>query len=357
MLRLHQGKLEEAWEDLLTCHRLARLAGQGPTLIDVLIASSTDEAACTGDQALLQHAQLTASQAAKMREDLNRLPAMPRMADKIDDCERFTYLNSVADCAADFSRRGPASLVGSADVSKLVSELGLSELDMSDLEELDDTLKSLKRYAADTAIDWDLIFREGNSWFDRIADAYRKPTRAEQREAMSKVEDDFRKLEKIAADAQSLDELMLVNPRKALSERYSQVLLTLMLSPNRLHSVRGSLEHADSSWTSSASPWPPIAPTTARTRQNSPTSRRSTLWKCPRTSSMIPICIIGSKARVICSIASALTARMMERKATRTAKKARAGMICLSACPRRTRVSSPPQASIQCLHAVDGAIR
>jgi hypothetical protein len=231
MLRLHQGKLEETWDDLLTCHRLARLAGQGPTLIDVLIASSTDEAACTGDQALLQHAQLTASQAAKMREDLNRLPAMPRMADKIDDCERFTYLNSVADCAADFSRRGPASLVGSADVSKLVSELGLSELDMSDLEELDDTLKSLKRYAADTAIDWDLIFREGNSWFDRIADAYRKPTRAEQREAMSKVEDDFRKLEKIAADAQSLDELMLVNPRKALSERYSQVLLTLISLP------------------------------------------------------------------------------------------------------------------------------
>lgn len=231
MLRLYQGQLEEAWEDLLTCHRLARLAGQGPTVIDVFIAYSIDEAACMGDEALLQHAQLTASQATKMREDLNRLPAMPRMADKIDLGERFTYLNSVADCAADFFRRGPASLTDSDEASKLASAAGLQDVDLSELKELDNTLKSLKRHSADTGIDWDLIFREGNSWFDRIADAYREPTRTEQREAMSRVEDDFRKLKKTAADATSLDELMLVNPRKAVSKRLSQVLLTVCSLP------------------------------------------------------------------------------------------------------------------------------
>ncbi len=223
--------LAEAWEDLLTCHRLARLVGQGPTMIDLLAASTVDEAACMGDQALLQHAQLTAPQAAKMREDLNRLPAMAKMSDKIDVCERFTYLNNVMDCAAAFSQRGPASLVAADEASRLASEAHLQDADFSQLKTLGDTLKSLKRHSADTGIDWDLIFREGNSWFDRIADAYHKPTRTEQREAMSRVECDFRKLKNTAADATSLDELMLVNPRKAVSERLGEVLLTVCSLP------------------------------------------------------------------------------------------------------------------------------
>ena len=29
MLRVDEGKVDEAWDDLLACHRLARLAGQG----------------------------------------------------------------------------------------------------------------------------------------------------------------------------------------------------------------------------------------------------------------------------------------------------------------------------------------
>ena len=84
MLRLREGELEQAWEDLLTCHRLARLVGQGPTVMEAFVACSIEDAACAGDKALLQHAHLTATQAAQMREDLDRLPAMPNVADKLD---------------------------------------------------------------------------------------------------------------------------------------------------------------------------------------------------------------------------------------------------------------------------------
>jgi len=180
MLRLNEGKLDEAWEDLLTCHRLARLAGQGPMVVEAFTAFSTEETACAGDQALLQHAHLTATQVAKMREDLNRLPAMPKMADKLGVAERFTYLNSVSD----FSRQGSASLAGFVDAPEVY--------DVLELKELKNTIKSLIHYSASTAIDWDLVLRMGNSWYDRIADAYRKPTRAEQRESLSKVDEDIR---------------------------------------------------------------------------------------------------------------------------------------------------------------------
>jgi hypothetical protein len=217
MLQLNDGKCEAAWEDLLTCHRLARLAGQGPTVMDAFLAFSREESACAGDQALLQHDYLTATQVAKMREDLNRLPPMPNMADKVDVAERFTYLNTVSD----YSRQGAASLAGfiAPEVIEIASET----------KRLKNTIDSLIRYSDRTAIDWDFILRMGNGWYDRIADAYRKPTRAEQKKALGKIEEDIRKLKKMAEDAQSLDESMRNNPGKAFSERFSEVILTMFL--------------------------------------------------------------------------------------------------------------------------------
>jgi hypothetical protein len=218
MLQLNDGKFEEAWEDLLTCHRLSRLGAQGPTLVE-FFALSRDDAACAGDQALLQHAHLTASQIAKMRADLNRLPAMPRMADKIDVAERFTYLDNVLY----YSRHGRASLV------EIESSAESEYLNGS--KQLRNTAASLLHYSAGTAVDWDIVLRMGNAWFDRIADAYRKPTRAAQREALRKLDEDFRKLKTTAEDTASLEKSMLGDPRKALSERLGQVIL-IMFSPS-----------------------------------------------------------------------------------------------------------------------------
>jgi hypothetical protein len=219
MLRLNEGKVEEAWDDLLTCHRLVRLVGQGPTEIDATVAQSRDGTACDGDQAFLQHTLLTAAQVAEMRDDLDRLPPMPKMADTFDIAERFAYLNDVSDS----SRHGAASLAGFDRAAELENLRGSKELK--------DTIKRLIHYSAGTAIDWDLILRMGNAWFDRIADAYRKPTRAEQREALSKLDEDLATLKKTAEDATSLDKLMLDNPSQALSERLGQVIL-IVFSPS-----------------------------------------------------------------------------------------------------------------------------
>lgn len=219
MLRLSSTKVDESWEDLLTCHRLARLIGQGPTVIDALDAQGIDAKACAGDQAFLQHTPLTAAQIARMREDLYRLSPMPKMADRLDVAERFTYLNAVSD----LSREGRASLVGLEHSAEL--------RDLNGSKELRSTVKSLIHYSDGTTIDWDLILRMGNSWFDRIADAYRKPTRAAQKEALRKLDDDFHKLKTTAENTASLDKSMLSDPRKALSERLGQVIL-IMFAPS-----------------------------------------------------------------------------------------------------------------------------
>jgi hypothetical protein len=221
MLRLKDGEVEEAWGDLLACHRLARLIGQGPMIVDTVTAFGVDESTCTGDHAVLQHARPTATQIAKMLADLNRLPVMPKMADSFDVAERYLYLNVVLDA----SRQGPASLVGSNELQ------GLDLFDAPELAKLKDTRNLLIHYGATIAFDWDLILRRGNAWFDRIAEAFRKPTRHERKKALSHLEDEIRRLKERAEDAKSLDESMLVNPRQALSERFSDVLLTMFL-PN-----------------------------------------------------------------------------------------------------------------------------
>jgi membrane protease YdiL (CAAX protease family) len=227
MLRLSGGKVDDSWEDLLTYHRLAQLIGQGPTEIDAMVAGSCQGAACAGDQAFLQHATLTTPQIARMREDLNRLPPMPTMAEKLDTAERFTYLNNVSD----FSREGRASVV---DLARLADNA-----DLNGSKALKSTVQLLTRHSKGTAIDWDLILRMGNSWFDRIADAYRKPTRAAQKEAFRKLDEDFRKLKATAETTASLEKSMRGDRRKALSERLGQVIL-IMFSPSI--ALEGSVE-------------------------------------------------------------------------------------------------------------------
>lgn len=75
MLRLNQGQVEQAWDDLLACHRLARLAGQGQTLIDALVGIALEAIACAGDQALIQSDRLSTLRPERSRKTwTNYLP-------------------------------------------------------------------------------------------------------------------------------------------------------------------------------------------------------------------------------------------------------------------------------------------
>ncbi|MGA2620628.1 MAG: hypothetical protein ABSF26_23645 [Thermoguttaceae bacterium] len=208
MLHADEGRIAEAWEDLLACHRLARLTGQGPTLVNALVAIAVDATACAGDQALLQHARLTRDQIARMRADLDKLPPLPKMAGKIDVAERFMYLDEVRIVA----RQGLTLLAELAGVSRPKV-----------------AFKSLFDTAAGTGVDWDQVLRMGNSWYDRVADAYGKPTPAERRAALGKIDGDIRKLAEATRDWKSLGLSMLSGPRNAISERIGQVFVSLLV--------------------------------------------------------------------------------------------------------------------------------
>jgi hypothetical protein len=209
MLRLGAGRIEEAWQDTLACHRLSRLTSQGGTIIELLVAIAIDGITCRAERAILAQANLTAAQARQTYDDLGRLPPLPKMANAIDLGERYMFL----DCVQMLADRG---------LAQLGSMVGGRPEDSS-------ALGGLLSAAGAVVIDWDVILRMGNSWYDRFVAAQRKPTRAERLAAMNELDGEIRKLAANAKDLKSLAWSMLGGPGRAVSERIGQILIALLM--------------------------------------------------------------------------------------------------------------------------------
>ena len=196
MLRVKEGESGKAWDDLLACHRLARLTGEGWCFVDAQVAIVIDEMASLGDHVLLQHAKFTAPRLAKMRATLAELPPMPRTADLMDQSERFIMLD-----LAPSVKRGIAA--DCPDIEKL----GLSFTWVAD---------------------WNIVLRTINSWHDRFVAAVRKSTRAERQKAIEVATSD---LKKEGADAQSRKSppSLVGKRREAASWQVGMILVSLLM--------------------------------------------------------------------------------------------------------------------------------
>lgn len=211
MLRLRAGEVEAAWQDLLACHRLARLIGQGPFLIDMLVAIAIDAVACAGDAALAHHARLTAEQAKRFDNDWQGLPPMPKFADVMNQGERLYYLDALCTVA-----RG-----GLAGLNDLTGANGDS----------DQTQRLVATLASELLIDWDVPLREGNLWYDRFVQAAGKPTRAERIAAMGQLDDDLKKMAAEVKDLKAMGRSLLAgtSPRQLVSQQVGKLFAALTL--------------------------------------------------------------------------------------------------------------------------------
>ncbi|HMF16583.1 MAG TPA: hypothetical protein VKE98_05215 [Gemmataceae bacterium] len=214
MLRAGEGKFDEAWQDLLACHRLGRLVGRGATLIEALVGIAIDQIASNSDLAYLERANLTAKQAQERLKDLRELPAMTPLADRIDLAERFMYLDSLQM----LRRRGLSCLDG-------LMKFDLRAQPKADKNEL----KAMAR------IDWAPAFRSGNRWYDRLAAAMRHKDRAARDKALDKIEFDLKNLKKQAVDPAILAKLIegKEQPDKMVSKAIGDVLVSLLMPATR----------------------------------------------------------------------------------------------------------------------------
>jgi len=207
MLRTHEGKLDEAWQDLLACHRLGRLVARGGTLIEGLVGFAIDQVANNADLAFLERARLTSKKALDCLLDLQRLPAMPTILDKVAVCERLAFLETVM----------------------LLDRHGLRYLEGLSGGTLPKDLDPKVNRALHGA-DWDPALETGNRWFNRMAAALGASVRADRVKQLNQFEEEVKELKK-RIDKNALNEVFQGSkpPDKAATKMIGEVLVTLLL--------------------------------------------------------------------------------------------------------------------------------
>jgi RNA polymerase sigma factor (sigma-70 family) len=180
MLHAGEGRLDKAWQDLQSCHCLSRLMARGATLVEFLIGLALDLRASNAELALVSHVDLTPRQARARLRDLQRLPPIPWMADKVDLGERFMFL----DAAMRLRHRG----------FKELQELVFKELEPLGAGPRPKGPGANDRPRLPADLDWDHMLRSGNVWYDRLAAALRIQDRVAREQQLDRIEKEVKAL-------------------------------------------------------------------------------------------------------------------------------------------------------------------
>jgi len=210
MLYLGHGYVDAAWQDLLDCHRLGRLVGRGGTLIEGLVGIAIDSIASKGDLAFLDYAKPDAKRIESCLNDLRGLPALPDIAEKVDLCERFTFLDNIMQ----IDRLGIGYLTtmgGGANAQNPAGELLGEE--------------------ALQGIDWNPALEIANHWYDRLASALREKNRPERVRKLDQIEAELRSLKDTAIDRTRLARMLKEgnDSGKAKGRVVGEILISLLM--------------------------------------------------------------------------------------------------------------------------------
>ncbi len=148
------------------------------------------------DLAYLERARLSSRQALDRLKDVDNLPSIPPLVKHLE-FERFLYLDALQTI-----RRG-----------------GNGPLDKEEEQ------KALEK------VDWEPALRNGNRWYDRMADALRLKDRAERNEALDQIENDLKTLKKETNGLKDIDKLILGkgSPAKMIGKSIGDSLITVTL--------------------------------------------------------------------------------------------------------------------------------
>jgi hypothetical protein len=211
MLNAAKDDIRAASDDLMAVHRLARAVGQQPMMINVLLSLEFDDQACRAEQSLLSKRNLSASDWLKLKRNVEDLPSLPTMLETFETTERFAFLDTAA----------------------LVARNGFDEFRriVGGGQPLSDNQKNM--FAGLSAMtDWDRVLRNGNSWYDRLADAVRKPTHKERIDAIAKVAAEFDELKTTHKKKYAHD--LLRSPREATSDLVCNIFLLVVFPPTTI---------------------------------------------------------------------------------------------------------------------------
>lgn len=178
MLRMGEGKPDEAWSDLMACLRLARLVSRGGSFREALVGYATEQLASTAMLAYLDRADLTSKQILEKLDEVRKVASRSGVAEKLDLAERAAIHD-----ALDRLRRGQVGIFNQFEPNPV-------PLTVEDLKQLD-------------SVDWGQLVRSGAAQFDRMVVAMRIPDRSRRVDALNSLEGEYRGLRRAAREKES----------------------------------------------------------------------------------------------------------------------------------------------------------
>jgi len=217
MMRATDGDFETGWQDLLACHRLARLLQRGGTLMEMLIGIACEQMAAKSEAAYLDHSRLSSQQIMASWRELESLQAMPLVADKMELTERLVFLQMIQG----FARYGPEYIDFSA---------GIIPKD-----------KNFWSRLFTHSSNFDVAFRNANYWFDRHVASLRVANRYDRARELTIMKNELWSLKYHASNKSSIEKELL-GPKER-GEMIGNIMIGLLL-PN-FHKVQAAAERTE----------------------------------------------------------------------------------------------------------------
>jgi hypothetical protein len=204
MRSVAEGRCDQARQDLLACHRLARLVPHGGTSLDGLIGIALDAIAANGDLALLDSGKPSAKQIQNYLHDLGQLRPMPPLADAVGFHERLTFVQVV---------------------------LWVERGGMQALEELNGAAAKPARHRPVENVDWNAALRTGDRWYDRLVAALRLRNPTTREAEFARIGAAVKRLKKDLVESGDIPGVLLGGGESAeyRGKRIGELLICLLL--------------------------------------------------------------------------------------------------------------------------------
>ncbi len=225
MLRIGEGDLSAAADDLLTMHRLARMSCRNGMMVDQLVAIAIDSMATAGERHWLSSEKISSEALVRYQKSYRELPPLPPASRAFEIGERFFCLDAI--CA--ITRNGAGTL-------QLLDDGTFKRAD-----KLLDVVGTL-------VIDWDIPLTDLNAWYDRLTKVSQIKDANERAKASDDFDTDVKRVAEGIKRVPSLAEVLI--PRKAVSQRISNIMSALFLpaltaaiqADNRMRTEHAAIE-------------------------------------------------------------------------------------------------------------------
>jgi hypothetical protein len=167
MLRLGNDDTDGFCADVIAIVRLGRLSTHAPTLVENLVGIAMEAIGLDAIKTAASGKWLSEAQVGKLLAELRAAPAPRAMYDIMDGGERGFLLEFLQ----------TAAVHGVAEAQKMFAALG--QRNNITLPPIDPAGK-----------DWNAALKSANAWYDRLAEAGRKPTYAERMAASKAINQD-----------------------------------------------------------------------------------------------------------------------------------------------------------------------